>query len=119
MSIKSTLILLIVALVAVLSLSNLLSAGGDFIESSSARTMVQEGALLVDVRTPGEFGQKHIEGALNIPLQELEARVAEFGEKGRVIVLYCRSGNRSGQAKTILEARGYTDVHNLGPMTAW
>ncbi|HEU4335086.1 MAG TPA: rhodanese-like domain-containing protein [Candidatus Eisenbacteria bacterium] len=76
---------------------------------------VREGALLVDVRTQEEFDAGHLEGALLIPVDEIDSRASELGDdKSRAIVLYCRTGNRSGQAKRALEERGYTNVMNAG-----
>lgn len=70
-------------------------------------------AFLVDVRTPGEFAEGSVPGAVNIPLNEVEARVKEFQGKGQVVV-FCRSGSRSGQAKSILDANGVANVVNGG-----
>jgi phage shock protein E len=86
---------------------------------ADAQQMVKDGALLVDVRTAEEFQGGHIEGAVNIPLQEVGSRTSEFGPKDGDIVLYCRSGNRSGQAATTLKAAGFSSVHNLGAMSRW
>ncbi len=70
-------------------------------------------AFLVDVRTPEEVAEGGVAGATNIPLDELEQRLAEFDNKGQIVV-FCRSGSRSSQAKTILEKNGYTNVVNGG-----
>lgn len=76
---------------------------------------VAKGALLVDVRTPGEFQQGHLEGALNIPHDQILNHVEELGgDKDRSIVLYCRTGNRSGQAEKALKDNGFTHVLNGG-----
>jgi phage shock protein E len=76
---------------------------------------VREGALLVDVRTQEEFDAGHLEGARLIPVDEIVSRASELGDdKSRAIVLYCRTGNRSGQAKRALEELGYTNVMNAG-----
>lgn len=83
-----------------------------------AKRLVAQGASLVDVRTVGEYASGHIDGAINIPLHELEARMSELN-KDAPIVLYCRSGNRSSTAKSTLESAGYTSVHNLGAMSRW
>lgn len=88
-------------------------------DGEKAKALVVAGAKLVDVRTPAEFAAGHVEGADNIPLAQLETRVDELGDKSDPIVVYCRSGNRSGKAQAILQARGFTAVHNLGPMSAW
>lgn len=82
-----------------------------------AQTMVEEGAVLLDVRTTVEFQQGHLRGALNIPLQHLEARVGEL-ETSTPLVVYCRSGNRSATAARYLQGQGF-EVYDMGPMTAW
>jgi len=86
---------------------------------ADARALVQGGALLVDVRTPQEYSAGHIEGAVNIPVSELGARLPELGEKQRSVVVYCRSGARSARAKALLESKGFTSVVNLGGMNRW
>jgi rhodanese-related sulfurtransferase len=79
------------------------------------KPMVEEGAFLVDVRTPGEFSEGHVAGSVNIPLENVIAELPKFQNKKNIIV-FCRSGNRSGQAKSILEQHGITGVVNGG---AW
>ncbi len=88
------------------------------------RLLKDEQGVLVDVRTAGEFGAAHIEGAVNISLQELERSLARIdglveGDKDRPIVVYCRSGRRSGIAKGILTRSGHSRVTNFGAMTDW
>ncbi|MBI3396617.1 MAG: rhodanese-like domain-containing protein [Spirochaetia bacterium] len=75
---------------------------------------IQSGALVLDVRTPGEYSGGHYNGAKNIPVDDLAGRLKDVGEKQKSIVVYCRSGARSARAKSILEAAGYTDVTNAG-----
>ncbi len=70
--------------------------------------------ILIDVRTPMEFQGGHIPGALNIPLSDLSPADAAIGTKDRPVVVYCRSGGRSGQALAQLKAKGYTRVVNGG-----
>lgn len=70
--------------------------------------------VIVDVRSPWEFEMEHIPGAKNIPLEEIMYKVKELKELQRPIVLYCRSGNRSGMAASILKQNGITDVYNGG-----
>ncbi|PKR81048.1 hypothetical protein CW751_07065 [Brumimicrobium salinarum] len=70
-----------------------------------------ENAYIVDVRTPQEFASGHYEGAINIPLNTVEAHLDEFEGKEQIVV-YCRSGARSGNAKMILENAGYSNVIN-------
>lgn len=81
------------------------------------RRRVAQGALLLDVRTPQEFAEGHVNGATNIPVQELPQRVAELGA-ARQVVVYCRSGGRSAAAAQILRRAGH-DVLDVGPMTAY
>jgi phage shock protein E len=81
----------------------------------TAWAAIRSGALLVDVRSQEEFDQGHLDGAALIPHTEIAARASELGDdKDRVIVLYCRTGNRSGKAKRTLEELGYTHVMNAG-----
>ncbi len=89
-----------------------LSLGGDGKERVKQKISV--GALVVDVRTPEEFARGHYKGAINIPLSEVPRRLSEFGAKEKPIVVYCRSGNRSGKAKSILLKNGFIDVTNGG-----
>lgn len=69
--------------------------------------------LLVDVRTPEEFAEGTVPGAINIPLIEISKRLDEFKGKKQVVV-FCRSGNRSSQAQAILNANGISNVVNGG-----
>lgn len=72
------------------------------------------GALLLDVRTPGEYAEGHLPGARNLPLQSLEEVVRVVPAKDTPLFLYCRSGARSGQATSELQRMGYTKVTNIG-----
>jgi rhodanese-related sulfurtransferase len=74
--------------------------------------------ILLDVRTPEEFRDVRIPGAINIPLQSLENRLAELPQN-QTIVLYCRSGNRSADAARILAQAGYGSVYDMGGIIAW
>jgi rhodanese-related sulfurtransferase len=76
-------------------------------------TLVNEGAFLVDVRSPGEFADGNVKGSVNIPLDQVQNQLAKFKEKENIVV-FCRSGNRSSQAKSILEQNGFTNVTNGG-----
>jgi rhodanese-related sulfurtransferase len=78
---------------------------------------VAENAVFVDVRTDEEWAAGHIEGALHIPLQELEQRWQELEPyRDREIVLYCRTGRRSGIALSALQDRGFTLLRNGGSL---
>ncbi|SDH82431.1 rhodanese-like domain-containing protein [Myroides phaeus] len=74
---------------------------------------IKGGALLVDVRTQGEFNGGSVSGAINIPLDTLERQLNKL-PKDKAIVVFCRSGMRSGQAKQVLNNNGYKQVINGG-----
>jgi phage shock protein E len=77
------------------------------------KNSIDKGAFLVDVRTPGEFAGGSVPGAVNIPLDMIPAQLAKFNGKENIVV-FCRSGMRSGQAKGILESNGFKNVVNGG-----
>lgn len=69
----------------------------------------------VDVRTSGEFGAGHVDGAVNIPYEEIAERIGEVApDKDATIYLYCRSGRRSGIALEALREAGYRNAVNIG-----
>jgi phage shock protein E len=100
------------SVVALLTLTFACRAGGA--DAAKLHDKIQAGALVVDVRTPADFGTGAYPGAVNIPVDQVEKRLSEFGDPKRAIVLYCRSGHRAGQAKSILEKNGFVDVTNGG-----
>ncbi|EOR93403.1 rhodanese-like domain protein [Arcticibacter svalbardensis MN12-7] len=75
--------------------------------------IINEGAFLVDVRSPGEFASGHVKGSVNIPLDRVNAQLSKFQNKKNIVV-FCQSGGRSSQAKSILEQSGLTNVVNGG-----
>ncbi|PWI34743.1 rhodanese-like domain-containing protein [Vibrio albus] len=81
--------------------------------AQEAWKLINEGAMVVDVRTPEEFNQKHLPNAVNIPLKTLPDSLGSL-PKDSWIVVYCRSGNRSGQALEFMEEQGFSQVHNGG-----
>ena len=96
----------------------------DFFKQPDINQGVQEykntaGAVLLDVRSPQEYREGHIPGSQNVPLQQLD-KVEEVTEnKDTVLYVYCRSGARSRQAVSLLQAMGYTNVHNIGGIAAY
>lgn len=72
------------------------------------------GALLVDVRSDWEYEGGHLPNAINIPLEDVAFRLQEFKQAKGPIVLYCRSGNRSGMAVRFLQQSGVQNVYNGG-----
>jgi len=77
----------------------------------------RKGALILDVRSPGEFAQGHVKGARNIPLGTLRDRLGDL-DKDKPILACCASGARSASARSILLKAGFKEVHNVGPWTA-
>jgi phage shock protein E len=76
--------------------------------------LVKEGAIILDVRTKGEFGSGHIRGSVNIPVDQLNKNLNKFKDKKRTIITCCESGMRSASAKGILTSNGFVNVHNGG-----
>lgn len=85
--------------------------------SQEAHARVKNGAILLDVRTTAEFAEGHPEGAINIPVDDLEKRLSEL-PKDKEIVTYCKSGRRSGLATETLKKAGHT-VFDLGSISDW
>lgn len=80
---------------------------------------IQQGAIIIDSRTAKEYAQGHIDGAVNIPFDVSVKQFSALGiAKDQQVVLYCRSGNRSGKALASLKAAGYTNLHNGGGFEA-
>ena len=76
--------------------------------------------LILDVRTPEEFAAGHIPGAINIPNEEIgTAQIPELPDEDQLILVYCRSGNRSKQASEKLAALGYTNIVEFGGINSW
>lgn len=86
---------------------------GDLEAARQGWALVEDGALVIDVRSPGEFSGGHVDGALNIVHTDIEALAAAIGpDQDRSVVLYCGSGRRSGLAIAGLEELGYTALFN-------
>ena len=82
------------------------------IDWNKALEMSKAGAVLIDVRTPAEVAEGMAPGAVNIPLQEIQQRLAEF-PKDKDLLIYCRSGKRSMAASNFLIENGYEKVFNV------
>jgi phage shock protein E len=76
--------------------------------------LVRQGAIIVDVRSKGEYNGGHIKGSLNIPLDSLASNLHLLKDKSNPIITCCASGMRSAAAKNTLKAKGYATVHNGG-----
>lgn len=101
--------------------------GVEKISPDQAKAFIKEGALVIDVREPGEIRSSgKIKGAINIPVGELAAKANLSSpqhdtrlNKDQTVILYCASGMRSGSAGNALKSLGYSKVYNLGPLSAW
>ena len=78
-----------------------------------------DGAVLLDVRTPDEYRQGHIPGSKNVPLQSISKVAGMIDNKSTTIFVHCLSGARSRQAAAILKQMGYTNVKNIGGISAY
>lgn len=76
-----------------------------------------ESFVVVDVRTPAEFKESHVTGALNIDFlnSDFKSKIAQL-DKTKIYKVYCRSGNRSGQAMQLMKSIGFKDVENIGSL---
>lgn len=88
-------------------------------DPEAARKLIASGAVVLDVRTAGEYAGEHLPNAVNIPVQELPTRLDEVAklvanDKTKPIVVYCGTGKRAGKAKAELDAAGYSRVVNGG-----
>ena len=80
---------------------------------------IESQALIVDVRTPEEFADGHYPGAINIPHDTILEGIEQLGVTEETpVILYCRSGNRSGQAEQVLQEKGFTEARNAGGLEA-
>ncbi|WP_328284121.1 rhodanese-like domain-containing protein [Oscillibacter valericigenes] len=92
------------------------------INAEEAAAMMEEesGYLILDVRTAEEFSEKHIPGAINIPNETIGTEdIPELPDKEQLILVYCRSGNRSKQASEKLVKLGYTNIVEFGGINDW
>ncbi|NNE04370.1 MAG: rhodanese-like domain-containing protein [Xanthomonadales bacterium] len=92
---------------------------GDVAAAAEGWSLIEQGALLIDVRSAAEFERGHIEGALNVPHTDIDAITAVIGEdRSRSVVLYCGSGRRAGLSQEMLEELGYEGVFNASGFSA-
>ncbi len=87
----------------------------------SDRLNKNEAPLILDVRTPAEFSQGHVPGAINIPVSDIALRSSELGAyKEKEIVVYCAAGPRAGFARSLMSQLGFTRLRDLeGHMQQW
>ena len=115
-------LLVIQIAVAVFLLSSCGSASYTQISQDEAMQMMQDQTdyLIVDVRRPDEFAEGHIAGAINVPNEEITDEMPELlPDKDHLLLIYCRSGNRSKEASQKLADIGYTNVYEFGGINTW
>lgn len=97
------------------------SSDGSVNYMEAKEKIINDGAILLDVRTKEEYDEKHIDGASLLPLDiiDIDSISQIVSEKDTPIIVYCRSGNRSKQAREKLIALGYSKVYDLGAMSNW
>ena len=76
--------------------------------------LVKDGAIILDVRSKGEYAGGHIKGSINISVDALQHNLDKLKDKNKPIITCCASGMRSASAKSILKSSGYVQVHNGG-----
>lgn len=88
-----------------------------FVSEEIARQHLANGALVIDVRSPEEFRDANVRGAINIPLGELKTKVpGRVKDQNQVLLVHCLSGGRSGIAQHQLKGMGYANTFNLGSL---
>jgi rhodanese-related sulfurtransferase len=103
-------VVMVVSIVFMMKKSGRISAG-------AALAHLKNGALVIDVRSAGEFNSGHLPAAINIPLDEIETALPRrVKDKNQILLLHCQSGMRSGLAKNKLKTLGYANVFNLGSL---
>jgi len=85
-----------------------------FAPSVNYAQLVKDGAVILDVRSKGEYSSGHINGSINISVDTLRSNLGKLKDKNRTIITCCASGMRSASAKSILKSNGYTSVYNGG-----
>ncbi|GEM_PF-571946 len=111
---KSTVALFSFAMVFTVACYSATTETGDSI-TPEVLSAIEHEALIVDVRTPEEFANGHYPGAINIPHETILEVLNQLGVTADTsVILYCRSGNRSGQAEQVLQEKGFTEARNAG-----
>ena len=114
----SIVVLAVVAVLAVMAAFNTqdLFRSGNYgdVSVNEAWDLIQENPemVILDVRTPSEYEDAHIESAINIPVEEIAGRLNELSAND-VILVYCRTGNRSGTAVGIMEENGFSKIYHM------
>lgn len=114
--------LLIICIITSLAGCDLFFGAYEKISAEELKQMMDDEEIFVilDIRSEMEYDRGHIEGAINIPAEELEERAEEMIQsKSTPIIVYCKNGTRTGKAIRTLEKLGYTRVKSLGGISDW
>lgn len=93
------------------TIKKLFGMGGPSVDLAD---IAKQGAIILDVRSKGEYASGHIKGSINISVDQLSHNLSQLKDKNKAIITCCASGMRSASAKSILKSNGYTNVHNGG-----
>lgn len=112
---------ILIVLIGVVLLATGCSSNDNVITAEEAKEIIDtEDVIILDVRTPEEYNEERIEGAILIPDYDLKTLAeSELPDKDEKILIYCRSGNRSKSAAKTLIDMGYTDVYDFGGIIDW
>lgn len=106
---------ILIPIVAAVIATIFLTKAAGLVSPEQAVDFLKNGAIVIDVRTAGEFRAGHLDGAINIPLTEIETSVPKhISDNSQVLLLHCLSGSRSAAAERQLRAMGYANTFNLG-----
>jgi rhodanese-related sulfurtransferase len=114
-------VIVLIASVLLLAGCSSSTSTNDLSVSEFSNKVAETGVITLDVRTPGEFNEGHIEGALLVDFQSgnFENEIASL-DKSKTYAVYCRSGRRSGQAVKVMSEAGFTNIYNLnGGVIDW
>lgn len=121
-------VILVIQIAAAVFIMNSCGSGGySHISQTDAMQMMQEqsGYLIVDVRRPDEFAEKHIAGAINVPNEAIQTAedstelADDLSDMDQMLLVYCRTGRRSKEASAKLVKLGYTNVYEFGGIETW
>ena len=107
-----------ISLIALSAVGFFVLTRASFVSASEAHRLLASGAVVIDVRTAGEFRSGHLPQARNIPLNELSEEIGrQVPDKNGAVLVHCQAGGRSEMAKRRLQKMGYANVHNLGSLS--
>ena len=100
--------------IIIISIIALLFVYRRFFNNTNYQELIDNGAVIIDVRSEGEFLTGNIEGSINIPLDKIASTLNKINDKNQTLITCCASGIRSGIAKRILKSKGYHNIYNGG-----